>query len=229
MNKIEELKRQKRIHGLTEKISTKEMKKLNSGMPIQKIIGFINFDNMRINLNYNVLIPRYETEEVVNEALKYVNKKSKVLDLCCGSGFIGLTIKQKTGSNVTLSDVDNKAILQTKENAKINKLNVEIIKSNIFKNIDDKYDVIISNPPYIKTNSELPDSVLNFEPNHALFAGSDCNFFYKKILKNASKYLNKNGVIIFEISPNNSFFLKKQGFIIKKDINKKDRIAIKIF
>ena len=224
---IQELKRQKRIHGLSEEVSDKELKMLNQGMPIQKIIGFINFDNLQINVNRNVLIPRYETEEVLHEALKHINAESNVLDLCCGSGYIGLSIKDKTDANVTLSDIDNEAIIQTNENAKLNNLKVQIIQSDLFENINDKYDVIVSNPPYIPNGNKLDKSVLNYEPSHALFSGRDGNDIYKRIVIEAPHYLKKNGVLVFEISPDNLEYIKSQGFEIIKDINGKERIAIK--
>lgn len=224
---INELLRQKRIHGLKETISKEEEKLLIQGMPIQKIIGFINFDDVKININRNVLIPRYETEEVVEAAMKYIHEKSRVLDLCTGSGYIGLTIKKKKNANVVMSDLSDEAIKQAEENAKLNKLNVKIIKSDMFKNIDGKFDVIISNPPYIPQKIILPDSVIKYEPHNALFAGDDGNDFYKIIVKNAQKYLNKNGVIILEIAEDNREYLSSNGYEIFKDINDKNRIAIK--
>lgn len=227
MYQYDELKRQKRIHGLSEELTEKEIALLQLDVPIQKIIGFINFDNLQINVMHNVLIPRYETEEVVHEALKYINKDSKVLDLCCGSGYIGLTVKQKTGAQVTLSDISKDAIKQTKENAKLNKLDVEIIKSDLFESIQDKYDMIISNPPYIPEANQLPPSVYNYEPYEALFAGQDGNELYARIIGEYEQYLNPGGVLVFEISEDNYKFIKSCGFKVMKDINGKHRIAIK--
>lgn len=224
---IDELKRQKRIHGLSEEISAQELSQLQAGVPIQKIIGFINFDNLQINVNHKVLIPRYETEEVIHAALPYINKDSKVLDLCCGSGYIGLTIKQKTGASVTCSDIDQEAILQTQENAQLNNLDVQIVKSDLFENITGKFDLIISNPPYIPSTNKLDNSVLNHEPHHALFAGVDGNNLYKRIIEEAPQYLNEGGVVVLEISPDNKAYIQSQGFTIINDMNGKERIAIK--
>ena len=224
-----ELLKYKRIHNLKEEISNEELKLLESGMPIQKIVGFIDFDNLKINVNHEVLIPRYETQEVVHEALNFITKESKILDLCCGSGYIGLTIKQKTNCNVTMTDISKEAILQTKENALLNKLDVNIIQSDLFSNIKDKFDLIISNPPYIPVSNILDNSVLDFEPKLALFAGEDGNEFYKKILLEAKHFLVKGGVLVFEISPDNLEFIKNNNFKIIKDINNKERIAIKVF
>lgn len=229
-NSLEEaLLIEKKRHKLREKITIKEKKLLQKGYPIQKIIGFINFDDVHIDLEYDVFIPRYETEEVLQESLKYINQNSKVLDLCCGSGYIGLSIKKKTNSIVTLSDISIDAIKQTKKNLKINNLKVKVIHSNLFENIDDKFDVIVSNPPYIPNVKKLDKKVLDFEPHNALFGGKDGNDFYKKIIKEIPKYLNQNGLLILEISEDNLNFIKSKGFKIKNDINKKPRIAIKKF
>lgn len=224
---INELKRQKRIHGLSDSVSDKEIKMLNSGTPIQKIIGFIEFDDVKINVDHNVLIPRYETEEVMRSALKFIDKDSKVLDLCAGSGYIGLSIKKKTNADVTMADISNEAILQAKENAAINQLDVKIIKSDMFQNIDDKFDLIISNPPYIPQHIKLNSSVLDHEPHNALFAGEDGNDFYKIICEQGPSYLNKGGVIVLEISEDNYEYINSQGYDIYNDINNKKRIAIK--
>ena len=218
---------EKRKYDLPETISEDELKLLDKGVPIQKIIGYIQFDKVIININRNVLIPRYETEEVIIEALKYIKQDSNVLDLCTGSGFIGLTIKEKTNANVTMSDISDEAILQSKENAKLNKLDVKIIQSDLFENIDDKFDVIVSNPPYIREDEILPESVQNFEPSNALFGGQDGNDFYKEILKQAPNYLKSNGTLIFEIGKDNVEFMKQNDFEILNDINNLPRIAIK--
>ena len=224
---VEELKRQKRIHGLPEEVSEREIALLHMGVPIQKIIGFIQFDDVKINVNRHVLIPRYETEEVVHEALKYINESSRVLDLCCGSGYIGLTIKKKTNATVVMSDICKEAIKQSKENAKLNHLDVQIIKSDLFENIEGKFDVIISNPPYIPTSIQLDSSVYNYEPYDALFAGRDGNELYARIIEQIEEYLNPGGTIVFEISEDNYKFIKQHGFKVLKDINGKNRIAIK--
>ena len=218
---------EKRKYDLPETISEDELKLLDKGVPIQKIIGYIQFDKVIININRNVLIPRYETEEVIIEALKYIKQDSNVLDLCTGSGFIGLTIKEKTNANVTMSDISDEAILQAKENAKLNKLDVKIIQSDLFNDINDKFDVIVSNPPYIREDEILPESVQNFEPSNALFGGQDGNDFYKEIIKQAPNYLKPNGILIFEIGKDNVEFMKENDFEILNDINDLPRIAIK--
>ncbi len=229
MDRLLELKHYKKIHGLDQKVSLKEERLLKTNMPLQKIVGFINYDNLIINVQEKVLIPRYETEEVIHKALQFLTPLSKVLDLGCGSGYIGLTIKQKINCDVTLSDIDDNAIKQTTLNAQLNNLHVKIIKSNLFEQIDQKYDLIISNLPYIPNNTILDASVLNFEPHHALFGGIDGNDFFRAIIKNINLYLKKSGVLILEMSSDNYSFLISHGFLIENDINDKPRIAIKHF
>ncbi len=225
--KISDLIHYKKIHNLPTSITKREIKLLKKDMPIQKIVGFINFDNLQINVHKKVLIPRYETQEVVNKAKEFLTLQSKVLDLGCGSGYIGLTIKKQIDCDVTLSDIDRHALKQTTINARFNHLQVKIVKSDLFTKINDKFDLIICNPPYIPDRSQLAKSVVNFEPRRALFGGQDGNEYYRKIIEKIADYLNKNGVVVFEISDDNEQYLIKQGFTIFNDINNKSRIAVK--
>lgn len=227
LNTKEELKRQKRIHGLSEEISNEELRLLEEGVPIQYIIGFIDFDNLKIKVDKRALIPRYETQEVVNKALEFIKDNSSVLDLCTGSGYIGLSIASKTNAKVTISDICPKALELAKENAEMNDLSVKILHSDLFKNINDKFDIIVSNPPYIPKGNIVDKSVLDHEPLKALFAGEDGNKFYKKIIASAPKYLNDGGWLIFEISEDNKDYIISKGFKVFNDINNKARIAIK--
>ncbi len=224
---MENLLREKRKLGLKEEVSDREKAMLLDGVPIQKIIGFINFDDLDIKVNKHVLIPRYETVEVLEKALEFINKDSSVLDLCTGSGYIGLSIKHKTNAQVTVSDISDEAIAQASINAVDNNLDVNIIKSNMFENIKGKFDVIISNPPYIPAGTRLAPSVINHEPLNALFAGEDGNDFYKIICEGGPDFLNEGGVIVLEISEDNKEYIESQGFTILKDINGKNRIAFK--
>ncbi len=208
--------------------SKEELKKIEQGVPLHKVLGYIEMTNVNIDLSKNVLIPRYETEELVMFASKYINKESKVLDLCSGSGYIALAIKKMTQAEVSASDISLEAIEQIKINKNKNKLNIEIIQSDLFENINDKFDVIISNPPYIPNNKLITNSVINHEPHLALFGGEDGNNFYRRIIEEYNNHLNPGGIILFEISNDNSKYLKNIGFEIIKDINNKERIAYKI-
>ncbi|CAM9131291.1 peptide chain release factor N(5)-glutamine methyltransferase [Mycoplasma marinum] len=208
------------------KESKDELARIENGEPLHKVLGYIEMTNLKINVEKDVLIPRYETEELVFLAKKYINKKSDVLDLCTGSGYIALALKKMTNANITASDISNEAIEQTKINAKINNLDIEVVKSDLFENIKKKFDVIVSNPPYIPEDNKLSDSVINHEPHLALFGGKDGNDIYKLIMKDVFKFLNKDGIIIFEISEDNVDYFRKNNFKIIKDINNKNRIAL---
>ncbi|WP_045433803.1 peptide chain release factor N(5)-glutamine methyltransferase [Metamycoplasma canadense] len=224
----EVLLQEKRRYELPLFISKKEEKLLKKDYPVQKIIGYQTMQNVHIDIRYNVLIPRYETEEVIIETYNYINENSNVLDLCCGSGFIGLAINKNKKCNVTLSDISRSAIKQTKLNIKINNLeNCEVIKSNLFNKITKKYDLIVSNPPYLNKKNKFSKS-LKWEPKKALYAKQKGLFFYKKILSEAKKYLNKNGYLVLEIDEFSKKWIEEnyKNAIFKKDINKKFRIAI---
>ncbi|WP_246004295.1 peptide chain release factor N(5)-glutamine methyltransferase [Mycoplasma todarodis] len=207
--------------------SQSELERLEQGVPLHKVLGYIEMTDVVIDLSKDVLIPRYETEELILLAKEYITQSSKVLDLCSGSGYIGLAIKKMTGAKVTASDISKEAISQIEINKKKNNLDIEVIESDLFENISGKFDVIISNPPYIPQNNTLSESVLKYEPHLALFGGEDGNDLYKRIVAKYKNHLNPGGVILFEISEDNVDFLAKQGFKIVKDINGKSRIAIK--
>ena len=134
---------------------------LSENRPIQYVIGHVNFYGLKFKVNENVLIPRFETEELVENIKNYLENKNitnpKILDLGCGSGVIGLTLKHFfKDADVTLVDISDEALEVARDNAKSLALDVNFIKSDWFENIPlDKYDVIVSNPPYIKTDEEM--------------------------------------------------------------------------
>lgn len=234
-NKYEILLLEKRRYNLKETISFREKYKLWRDYPIQKIIGYIEMANVKIKVNKKVLIPRYETEELILLAIKLIKENGKyhnILDLCCGSGFIGIALKKAFPSlNILQSDISNAAIKQTLINLKINNLKNNVIKSNMFHNIYQKFDVIISNPPYLLKSDKknMTKSVLKYEPQKALFAQEEGMFFYYQIEKNLSRYLNKNGLIILEINPVNYKWFIDNKYHVINDINNKKRFAYKFF
>ncbi|MBX4210197.2 MAG: peptide chain release factor N(5)-glutamine methyltransferase [Mollicutes bacterium PWAP] len=229
MHTKEDLLKYKRVHGLKEEISIKELSLLKKGMPVQKIIGFIKMGSIKIDISKNVLIPRYETEEVILKSLNFLKPGMRVLDLCSGSGFIGLYIKSKIDVDVVCSDISLESFKQMHINKKINKLDIKIIKGDLFENIKGKFDLIISNPPYIPFSTTLDKSILEYEPKMALFAKNNGNAIYKRIVNEHYKFLKNNGYLVFEISDDNSKFIKSNNFKIEKDINGKKRIAWKHF
>ncbi|WP_027121569.1 peptide chain release factor N(5)-glutamine methyltransferase [Mycoplasma leonicaptivi] len=228
----EDLILEKRRYGLVQEVTNNELKLLEKGMPVQKIIGYVDLANVSIDVSKNVLIPRYETEELILLVLQENKDENlKILDLCCGSGFIGIALKKhKQNWNVTMSDISLDAIEQSKINIFKNNVNINIIQSDLFKNIKDKFDIIVCNPPYISHNEELSSSVLNYEPHTALFANDNGLWFYKEIIKNARNFLNDRGKIYFEINPLHMEWWKEMqkeyNIVIHKDISQKNRMVV---
>ncbi len=202
-----------------------------TGKPLAYVVGNTEFYGYKINVNENVLIPRPETEELVEIACKEINSSSDVLDLCTGSGVIAISIKLKTGANILASDISTAALQIAESNAKNNNAEIVFIESDMFSNIVGDFDVIISNPPYIKTNDivTLDKEVRDFEPILALDGGEDGLKFYKKIANEAISHLKDGGVIYMECGYNQANDIKEifsnySSISIIKDINGIDRI-----
>ena len=179
-------------------------KLIREGKPIQYALNNMNFYGLDFYVDERVLIPRFETEELVynvNYYLnKYFNKNSKVLDLGCGSGCIGLTLKHLNNNlELTLSDLSPYALEVCAIN--MEKLNLEgkIIESDLFTNISSKFDCIVSNPPYISEDDAVDSIVKENEPHMALYANNNGLEFYERILEGCSNYLNEKYLIAFEI------------------------------
>lgn len=176
---------------------------LNKGISPQYIVGNVNFYGNIINVDSRVLIPRFETELLVEKTIHYVenlfNRKVSILDIGTGSGCIAITLKKEIDCDVVASDISLDAIDVAKRNAINNNVDILFVNSDIFSNIDNKFDVIISNPPYISYDEEIDDIVKNNEPSLALYASDDGVYFYDKILSECSKYLSNRFLIAFEI------------------------------
>ena len=179
------------------------MELLNKGISPQYIVGNVDFYGNIINVDSRVLIPRFETELLVEKTIHYVenlfNRKVSILDIGTGSGCIAITLKKEIDCDVVASDISLDAIDVAKRNAINNKVDILFVNSDIFSNIEDKFDVIISNPPYISYDEEIDDMVKNNEPSLALYASNDGVYFYDKILSECAKYLNDRFLIAFEI------------------------------
>ena len=178
------------------------LRKRAEHIPLQYITGSQEFMGLEFKVNSQVLIPRQDTETLVEEALKVLEPGMNVLDLCTGSGCIIVSLmKYKEGLTGTASDISKQAILVAKENAKQNQVEVEFISSDLFKSITGTYDMIISNPPYIPTEviGGLMPEVKNFEPMEALDGKEDGLYFYREIASEAGNFLNSNGYLYFEI------------------------------
>ena len=203
----------------TNKVSKffEQIRKRTSNKPLQYITGHQEFMGLDFDVNENVLIPRLDTEVLVETALNIIKKinkeKIRILDLCTGSGCIAISLKKLSEKKVeiTASDISAKALEVAKINAKKNDENIEFIESNLFENIEGKYDIIISNPPYIKSKEvlDLMEEVRSYEPNLALDGGEGGLDFYNKITKESVKFLNNYGFLLYEIGYDQSEDIKK--------------------
>lgn len=179
--------------------------KLEQGIPVQYIVGNTNFYGYDFIVNKNVLIPRFETEYLVEKTIKYIKKnfnKVNILDIGTGSGCIAVTLKKELPlSNITAIDISKKAIKVAKKNSKKNKVDINFIVNDINKYSSlNKYDVIISNPPYLDYKDEIMDIVKNNEPLNALYAKEEGLEFYRIILKKSKDMLKEKSLIAFEIN-----------------------------
>ncbi len=170
--------------------------------PVDRILGRKRFRKLDFQLSPNVFSPRDETEEVLSRALERIPENGSFLDLCCGTGCIGISIANERKCEGTLVDVDDNVVKHCKN--EIDRLipgsKLKVIKSNLFENIEGKFDLIVSNPPYISTTERknlLPE-VVDFDPEKALFCGKDGLSFCKEIIKEAPKYLHEKGWLILE-------------------------------
>lgn len=230
----EEINNKKNI-SIFKIMNIKRLVKKSKTIPVQYLVGNVNFYGYTYKVNKNVLIPRFETEELVENTISLIKQKFKedisILDLCTGTGCIGITLKQELkNANVTISDISKKALKVAKYNK--NNLNIEIIHSNLLDKINKKYDVIISNPPYISYDENIMEIVKNNEPHIALYAENNGLYFYEKILMTCKKNLNKEFIIAFEIGENQKNevislahkYLDNIEVIAKKDMQNRDRM-----
>ena len=235
-------------NSLSEQLSKEEEDKyfsliekhIKEDVPLSHLAGFEYFYDRKFKVTKDVLSPRMETEELIYKVIEYVkmsNKNNlKILDLCTGSGIIAITLKKELDQfsiDVVASDISQEAIKVAKENAQFHDATIKFIQSDIFDNIDDKFDVIVSNPPYIdrKDKVTMQDNVLKYDPHLALFAEEEGMYFYRKIIEQANNYLNDNGVIFFEIGYDQKEKIIKLADLngysaeVYKDINGRDRMA----
>ena len=218
-------------------------KHIKEDVPLSHLVGFEYFYDRKYKVTKDVLSPRMETEELIYRVVEYVKstKKNnlKILDLCTGSGIIAITLKKELSQfsiDVVASDISEEAIKVAKENAQSHDATIKFIQSDIFNNIADKFDIIVSNPPYIDRKDEvtMQDNVLKYDPHLALFAEEEGMYFYRKIIEQANDYLNENGVIFFEIGYDQKDKIIKLADLngysaeVYKDINGRDRMAFLI-
>ena len=190
------------------------VKKIDNHYPIQYLIGNVNFYGYNLDVKKGVLIPRFETEELVYRTLEYIKSKklteASVLDIGTGAGCIAISMKKELPSlSVTAIDISLKAIKLATRNAKKNKCDVTFIRKNIFKYKPvNKYNVIISNPPYVSKDEETGPEIA-YEPKRAIFAKDNGLEYYKYIIENSKKYLDDKFIMTFEIGYKHGKDLKK--------------------
>ena len=213
------------------------IERLNKGEPVQYIVGEVDFCGNILKVDKNVLIPRFETEELVDETTKFIKehffKPVDILDIGTGSGAIAITLKKNVDSNVTATDISKEAIVVAKENAISNNVDIDFINTDIYKEVNKKFDIIISNPPYISFSEEIMDIVKNNEPHIALYAKDNGIFFYKEILKNIKTIIKDKYLISFEIGETQydniktlkEKYLPDSNISCKKDMQGRDRMV----
>lgn len=210
------------------------IKQRGSHIPLQYITGEQEFMGLNFKVSKDVLIPRQDTEILVEEILK-VSEGKDILDMCTGSGCIIITLDKLGNINSgTGVDISEAALKIAKQNSRELQASVKFVQSNLFERVEGKFDIVVSNPPYIPTNDipELMEEVKNYEPILALDGEEDGLYFYRKIINQLKNYLKESGYVFFEIGYNQgedvSQLLKEHGFHnikVIKDLAGLDRVV----
>jgi protein-(glutamine-N5) methyltransferase, release factor-specific len=216
-------------------------KHIKDDTPLSHLVGFEYFYDRKFKVTSDVLSPRMETEELVYKVIDYIRKNNltniKILDLCTGSGIIGITLKKELeefGVKILASDISSRALTVAKENASSLEADISFGESDLFSNIQDKFDIIVSNPPYIAHDDKktIKENVLNYDPHLALFTDEEGMYFYRNIIEKSRPYLNEKGIMFFEIGYDQKEKIITLGennkfeTVVYKDINGRDRIAV---
>ena len=210
--------------------------KLLRGIPIQYVIGNVNFYGNMFKVNPSVLIPRFETEELIEKTIKYIknyfNHDLDIVDLGTGSGCIAITLKKiLANSIIDAVDISKDALEVAKDNANINDVSINYYLGNLFSPLTKKYDLIISNPPYLSVEDDVMDMVKENEPNIALYANNKGLEIIESILKESTSYLKSKAMIALEIGDKQGEEVKKMvneyipnaKVIVEQDLQKRDR------
>ena len=216
-------------------------KHIKDDTPLSHLVGFEYFYDRKFKVTSDVLSPRMETEELVYKVIDYIRKNNltniKILDLCTGSGIIGIILKKELEEfdvKILASDISSRALTVAKENASSLEADISFVESDLFSNIQDKFDIIVSNPPYIANDDKktIKENVLNYDPHLALFADEEGMYFYRNIIEKSRPYLNEKGIMFFEIGYDQKEKIITLGennkfeTVVYKDINGRDRIAV---
>lgn len=220
-------------------IYKKQIEAVLNEYPIQYLIGKVNFYGYDFSVNDKVLIPRFETEQLVYRVLEFIKKNYtepvNIIDLGCGSGVIGITLaKELPNCKITCLDISDDAIELTKKNADLLEVDVTLKKGDMLENLNDKFDVIVSNPPYIALDEEIEEIVKNNEPHLALYAGDDGLDCYRKIMQRVNNNINQKFLIAFEIGQTQATQISNIAYDnltnikidVFKDLAGKDRIVL---
>ncbi len=234
------------------KDALKIIDKYKKGIPLAYLLGFAYFYNRKFFVNENVLVPRFDTEilvecaerKIIADMMRPRDEKYKILDLCCGSGIVGISVahlcdwlskrdKIDDGFRITLSDKSIDALMVAKKNINIHNIDADLVHSDLIDEIDEKFNLILCNPPYIRTKDiGVEDKRILKEPIMALDGGVDGLYFYRRILSNINKVLAPGGTIMFEIGYDQAEDLyniaTSNGFSkinVYKDLANNDRVV----
>lgn len=211
------------------------LEKRQKGIPLQYILGEEDFYGRTFKVIEGVLIPRQDTEISVEKILNVIenNQINNMLEIGCGTGIVSISVDLESSIDVTAVDISEKAIENTRINKEKLNSKIKIINSDLFSNINEKFDLIYSNPPYIKSCEieNLQVEVKNYEPRLALDGGKDGLFFYRSIIKSSPEFLNHKGFLVFEIGHDEAediCNLMKDKFKVEvyKDLNNLDRVVV---
>lgn len=238
MQRMDYLLNQSQICRETDRLAVFEMyikRRSEEHIPMQYLLGVQEFMGLSFKVNEEVLIPRQDTEILVETVLEMTRGKRSVLDMCTGSGCIIISLAHYGTFDTCVGvDLSKEALKIAKENGKSLAPMVKFINSDLFTEIKDFYDVIVSNPPYITTGEcrHLMREVKDFEPMMALDGHEDGLYFYRRIIKDAKKYLNPGGMLFFEIGYDQGksvpALMRKEGFseiVLKQDLAGLDRVV----
>ena len=212
------------------------IQKRSEKIPLQYITGEQNFCGLDFYVNENVLIPRLDTEILVEKILEYEEPGQRVMDMCTGSGCIAITLQKLGGFQVMAVDISEEALTLARKNAQRNQAQVTFFQSNMFDQLSNtsKVDVIVSNPPYIESKvvDELDDEVKKYEPRLALDGMEDGLHFYRILAREGKRFLNEGGRLYVEIGFDQAEAVKEifgaQGFLdiqVYKDLAGLDRVV----
>lgn len=211
------------------------LEKRKIGIPLQYILGEEDFYGRTFKVFEGVLIPRQDTEISVEKLLNIIenNPINNMLEIGCGTGIVSISVDLETEIEVTAVDISESAIKNTRINKELLNSKIKIIKSDLFSEVRDKFDLIYSNPPYIKSSDieKLQVEVRNYEPRLALDGGKDGLLFYRNIIKSSPEFLNSKGFLVFEIGHDEAeeiYNLMKSNFDVEvyKDLNNLNRVVV---